>query len=465
METFSNYWQLAKITSSGRYSCKSFPHIQTWFEQYFLSELEDTSERHVQDTLVRRWQAGGTDAAMAELSLRCFISHYIYNTCRHLAQQFGQHYRFRTTDLLPYVLDDNGRLKNSYRPFTLEILERYSISKAKLSTWTTHLTKNHRGLNEFLLEQGLYRISNWAILNDTTCSQLDRIFENFYQFPETERKAAQTLLQRYHQVYRRDRNLKLQTRRQGSRCQSPTYEQLQKIAVNQAPEQILVQLEDLANKLRQYRIYRRSGHVQTLGNVIFLDELDNFSVERYMSVDSSNQTDDADEQQAFFQQYQANLERCLRQAIQQALQQRVEYLQKRDNQYKAQAYIEAVRLFHQEGLSMGAIATRLTQQFSPQLSFNNQVQITRLLKLKELRSEIRQLTLDNIKNCVYEAAGHHTSEQRLAELAPAIETILTQTIDQIIGEAAAEAQSPHRQQPESRLAITLCQVVEHLAVA
>ena len=146
MDSFSHYWQLAKITSSGRYYCKTFPNIQTWFLQSFLSDLDDTSERYVQDTLVERWQAGGEDAAIAELSLRCFISHHIYSTCRHLAQQFGQHYGFRTTDLLPYVLDDNGRLSNVYRPFTLEILERYSSSKAKLSTWTIHLTKNHRNL-------------------------------------------------------------------------------------------------------------------------------------------------------------------------------------------------------------------------------------------------------------------------------------------------------------------------------
>lgn len=465
MESFSHYWQLAKITSSGRYYCQTFPHVQTWFEHCFLNTLNDVSDRDVQDALVKHWQAGGPDVGIAQLSLRCFISHHIYNTCRHLAQQFGQHYGFRTTDILPYVLDDNGRLRNSYRPFSLEILERYSISKAKLSTWTTHLTKNHRGLNDFLLEQGLYRISNWAILNDTTCSQLDRIFKNFYQFPHAERQTAQTLLQRYHQVYRHDRYLKLQARRQGTRCQSPTYEQLQKIAINQTPEQVLAKLEDLATKLRQYRIYKRSGNIQTLGNVIYLDELDNFSVERYMSVEPTAQNDEADEQQAFFQQYQSNLEQCLRQAIQQALQQRVEYLRQRSSEFKAQAYLEAVRLFHQKGLSMGAIATRLTQQFSPHLNFNNQVQITRLLKLKELRAQIRQLTLDNIKNFVYEAAGHHTSAQRLTELAPAIENILTQTIDQIIGEAAAEAQSPNRQQPESRLAITLCEVVEHLAVA
>ncbi|MEM9485593.1 MAG: hypothetical protein AAGA83_18105 [Cyanobacteria bacterium P01_F01_bin.116] len=462
MESFSHYWQLAKITSSGRYYCKTFSNVQTWFIQCFLSELDDVSDRHVQDALVERWHAGEADAAIAQLSLRCFISHHIYNTCRHLAQQFGQHYGFRTTDLLPYVLDDNGRLENTYRSFTLEILERYSLSKAKLSTWTTHLTKNHRSLNDFLLEQGLYRISNWAILNDTTCSQLDRIFHNFYQFPESERQAAQALLDRYHQVYRRDRNLKLQTRRQGARCQSPTYEQLEKIAIDQPPTKVLTQLEDIATKLRQYRIYRRSGHVQTLGNVVFLDAMDNFSVENYMSVDASSHSNDTDEQQTFFQQYQRSLEECLQQAIHQALQQRIDQLQ-RSSELKAQAYIEAVRLFHQEGLSMGTIATRLSQKFSPQLSFNSQVQITRLLKLKNLRAQIRQFTLDTIKTFVYQAAGQHTSAQRLTELKADIETILTQTIDQIIGEAAAEAQKPNRQNPQSRLNRTLCEVVKTLA--
>ncbi|MEA5463533.1 hypothetical protein [Leptothoe sp. PORK10 BA2] len=466
MDSFSHYWQLAKITSSGHYYCKPLPKVETWFRYCFLNALNDTSERYIQDTLVERWQAGGPDAAMAQLSLRCWVSHHIYSTCRQLAQQFGQHYGFHTTDLLPHVLDDNGRLLNAYRPFTLEILETYCPTKAKLSTWTVHLTKNHRSLNDFLLEQGLYRISNWAILNDTTSAQLDHIFQSFYQFPLAERQAAQALLERYHQVYRHDRRLALKTRRsQGIRCQCPTSDQLRQIATgHQSPAQVLVQLEEMATQLRQYRIYKRSGYMQTLGNMVSLDELDNFAIDYYVSTVNGPESDEADEQQTFFQQYQSHLESCLQQAIYQALQQQVDRLQRRSG-IKAQAYLEAVRLFHQEGLSMGAISTRLTQQFSPALSFNNQVQITRLLRLKELRTQIHQITLDNIKTFVYEAAGQLTSAQRLTELKPAIETILTQTIDQIIGEAAAEAQSPQRHQPASRLAITLCEVVDSLAAA
>ena len=112
----------------------------------------------------------------------------------------------------------------------------------------------------------------------------------------------------------------------------------------------------MATKLRHYRIYRRSGHIQTLGNVVFLDELDNFSVERYVSTESTRVSDADDDQQAFYQQYQRGLASCLQQAIHQALQQRITSLQK-CSPLKAQAYLEAVRLFHQEGMSMGAIAT------------------------------------------------------------------------------------------------------------
>ena len=57
----------------------------------------------------------------------------------------------------------------------------------------------------------------------------------------------------------------------------------------------------MATKLRHYRIYRRSGHIQTLGNVVFLDELDNFSVERYVSTESTRVSDADDDQQAFYQ--------------------------------------------------------------------------------------------------------------------------------------------------------------------
>ncbi|EDX78320.1 hypothetical protein MC7420_8058 [Coleofasciculus chthonoplastes PCC 7420] len=67
--------------------------------------------------------------------------------------------------------------------------------------------KQHRELNRFLLEQGVYLISDWAILNDTTPNQLSRIYRDFHHLTDREIQQARILLRSYHSIYRRDRNV------------------------------------------------------------------------------------------------------------------------------------------------------------------------------------------------------------------------------------------------------------------
>ncbi|MEO1592307.1 MAG: hypothetical protein AAFU71_13595 [Cyanobacteria bacterium J06632_22] len=413
--------------------------------------------RALQIELLNRWRGPAPDARLAELSLRCFVSHSIRRACQGLAHQFGQRHGFTAADLFPFVLTDTGR--RAHPPFSLEILATYCPQKqTQLGTWTIRLTKNHKALNHFLLEQGLYRVSDWAILNDTAPTQLSRILTEYHGYSPEQTDVARDLLQRYHQVYRRDRK---QAHRGTRRCEQPTRNHLQHIAPAQPPEHTLAQLQALADQLRQYRIYIRSGNAQAFKGLVSFEDLPHFTLDNWADVQNTNLIEEQDEQSVFFEQYQHDLECCLRRAIATGLRQRLTQLRQRDA-LRAQAYLTAVHLFHQDGLSMGAIAQQLTQQFSPQLQFNNQVQITRLLQLRNLRHQVRQLTLSQIRDCVYEQSQHYLSDEQQVQLKPLIDAILAQTVDQIVAEAAAEAQCPNRQQTRSWFSRQLCEVVPTL---
>ncbi|WP_041779857.1 hypothetical protein [Allocoleopsis franciscana] len=129
----------------------------------------------------------------------------------------------------------------------------------------------------------MYSISDWAILNDAKCKQLERILGEFHHLSESEITLACILLESYHAVYRRDR---LRQRRdsftsgESSRkqpCVPPTAKQLQEIArrvnakipCNLRSQEVVNRLQDLAKRLRYYRRYVRVG----LRNRGGLDEL------------------------------------------------------------------------------------------------------------------------------------------------------------------------------------------------
>lgn len=111
----------------------------------------------------------------------------------------------------------------------------------------------------------LNRVSDWAILNDTSTKQLQRIFSQFHHLTSLEIEQAQQLLKNYHAVYRAQHLKQRQAGIKGQ-CQPPTTEQLNQIAqrlsteTNQmlSPEIVMMQLQVIASRLREYRIHVRS---------------------------------------------------------------------------------------------------------------------------------------------------------------------------------------------------------------
>ncbi|MEB3295230.1 MAG: hypothetical protein VKJ24_18910, partial [Synechococcales bacterium] len=231
MSNASRYWNLVRLEPTGRSRNRELPPVKQFFVEEFSTVADPIQNSSIQKILVhlRQGLAGSTSppdrlakSTLAELSLRCFITSQIEQVCIQLELQFGELHGFRRNDLLPFVLDDDGRVDLSqYQPFSCHILNTFEPDRGSLTTWTIRLVKHHRELNQFLLECGVYLLSDWAILNDTTPRKLSRILSSFQPLTSIEIEQACQLLEAYHQVYRRDRLLQRQSGTTGQ-CPPPS---------------------------------------------------------------------------------------------------------------------------------------------------------------------------------------------------------------------------------------------------
>lgn len=442
MSFASNYWQLVKLDSAGRRRVEIMISAKNYLDEQFSDWLEQTE---VVDTVIQRelWQRSGdpVERDRAELCLRCFISHHVDQVCRSLSLKFGSRNGFTYSDILPFVLDDDGRTRKSeYRSLWKSILESFNPAKASLSTWTSLQVKQHPELKRFLLEHGVYLISDWAILNDTSPKQLQHLLLETSQASQSEIEYSVSLLQSYHAIYREDR---LKARLSGAKqlCQPPTIEQLNRISAELSSsvntDTILKQLTTLATQLRRARIVARGGSIHTVS-------IDQPEMKSIVDQIQSPETDEALE---FLQFYQDQFLACVDRAIAQVIPTVLENLQRRRK--SEESFLNALHLLHCQGQSMSEIA--------PQVGLKKQYEVTRLLKLAELRADIRQRSLAQLRDQVLDRAKLYADVDRLQQLEHRVESILDEQLSSVIAEAEAEAQSPVRNQPfRSLLARRLC---------
>ncbi|MBE7385083.1 MAG: hypothetical protein F6J95_027185 [Leptolyngbya sp. SIO1E4] len=441
----SDYWHLQKLDSTGQSRRQQLNAAYTWLLEQAPNAVEENDDDHrlLQARLLSDWQQG--QMALALLCLRCAVSHAVLRACFQLVSQFGDYYQFRSADLLPFVLDDAGQPLKDYQPFGVHIVETYTPGRASLEGWAAHLTRNHRELNQFLIERGLYRVSDWAILNDTQVSQLARILGEFHRLTEAEITAAETLLSRYHAVYRRDR-LKLAAGRNRGRCQMPSDRQLHAINAKLPPRIVLGQLRQLAYWLRQYRIHVRGG----------LPLLEPLDAETSPELPAPEPSDSDVQQDDFLQAYRQQFEAALAVAMSDTLQAYCDQFRcKRPP--KADAFLKALHLFHCEGEGMKAIA--------PKLGLTNQVAVTRLMNLKRFRADVRSALLSQLQSRVRETALDFTSAEQLQALGDRLDALLAEEADRLIDEAESEAKIPHNRTANSRFARQLCASLQHLTIS
>ncbi len=454
MSAASRYWTLVRIDAAGKRKIEEIAQAKAFFLGSF-PEFMPRSE--VPDALIQRqllhWMReakGQSDANkrfLSERCLQCFISNQIDRVCQKLATQFGAEHGFTCGDLLPFVLDDDGTttpVSTSYQSLLREIVQSFDPEQSTLATWTTRRVKHHKELNAFLLEHGVYLVSDWAILNDTSPKQLQRIFSEFHHLTPIEIQQANQLLESYHAVYRAQRLKQRQAGIKGQ-CLPPTTEQLHKMGMSLStqtskrltPETLMTQLQEMASRLREYRIYVRGGSLPTESLDVTTDT--GTLAERIPSLDFVDNQDTADEQTEFLSFYRQQFLTCLDQAVAQVTDERVKHLQRKDAQ-KAQKFLTALQLFHCQERSMTEIAREVNLQA--------QFHVSRLLQLKSFRADVQQQLLVQLRDLcfaaalryrVFEQAKAYTDPERLQTLNQQIEEALDEQITQVIQEAARSA--------------------------
>jgi len=452
MTNASRYWTLLRLNAAGHIKSIVLSNAQTFFQQHFPTVLEPAAreqESSADASLQRQLYAlqASTNTSMrtaAELCLRCFISHQIVQTCTSLQTQFGQYYGFTLQDLLPYVLNDEGKVPADPQCLAMQLLQDFQPAMSSLVTWTARRVRQNHGLNRLLVEHGLYLVSDWAILNDTKPAQLPAILTNFHRFSPTEIERNVALLESYRRVYLPDR-LK-QHRRP---CAEPTSEQLQRMsdcfhtqtAFLLAPTTLFLQLQQLAKRLRQYRIYKRGGplpaeSIDTPAGAAGIEQLE------------ATVTDDTDEQQQsqFLQRYRQLFLESLDQALKQVVTTRQ---QKSKQPEQARQFTIALHLFYCQQVSMSAIAQ--------QLGVRGQDTVTRLLKLKDFRADVRRHMLQHLQSHVLEQAKAYCDPDRLQQLDDQVEAALNEQLDALMQAEAKRDKTAKDCLSESIFAQKLCQ--------
>ncbi|MEM7727005.1 MAG: hypothetical protein AAF208_11640 [Cyanobacteria bacterium P01_A01_bin.45] len=479
VDTFK-YWTLVTIDGSGQRKLKEIGGAKTFFNDLFqdVEKSEVFVKREIQTRLLEIYQNNTNQSRLlAKRCLLCFISWQIELACLKLAKEFGDFHGFTKYNLLPYVLDDDGSLEpiNEYQCLSREILETFDSQKSNLNSWTSRKVRQNRELSKFLLEQGVYIITDWAILNDTKPHQLPKILGEYHSLNTFEIERLQILLTAYHKVYRKDR-LQKRTKASSGKCNPPNKEQLKRISrliantekqkfTRLSNDELLEQLQTLATYLRQYRIDVRGAYFPTesldkeiYGNSTLLESIAVNDSELNPELDS-----DSNPIQEFLKAYRLQMSNCLDKALHQVTESRVKKLIKKDinskkdvntKKYitKANLFIQGLYLFHCQRLSMSTIAERL--------GLKAQYEVTRLLKLKDFRADVRRETLISLQETVIEIAKNYSTPEALVNLEKEIHQALDEQIDRVISQAETEAATIKSNVEMSTFSEKLCQQLQ-----
>lgn len=434
MVHLSRYWEMLRLdpgSQSCGYRCQPLTSALTFFRERF-SEMDAIVEpisagsthsgiKALLFSLFRARSEDLTTIAKAGLCLRCYVSYPIVNACKRIARQFSASGRFTYQELLPFVLNDDGQSSiildgddktqlvltgedtapASFSIFSVEILRKFdpkSLTSMSLDGWVYYQTRQHPELKNFLAEQGLSYLSDWALLNRARAKQLETL-------AATER----VLVEFFHSVYRRDRR---HSHAIAARCPDPTPEQLQEmleqlkranISISSA-QHLVNALKQIAKQLRQYEVWHRSGPAaQPLEH----ERTDSEFYPEVADPDVAN-TPDALEREEIRSLCHQQLIECLNQSICDVLQNRLAYL-KQHSRYSvfASKFLLGLKLIYCEGMSQSEIAT--------QLEMRNQATVSRVLDAKNLVKLARSQTVDRLAQNLLEVARDLVADESIGQ--------------------------------------------------
>ncbi|MEH2182772.1 hypothetical protein [Nostoc sp.] len=410
--------------------------------------------------------------ALAGLCLRCYVSHRILITCKTIPHIYNVSAEnlFRYTDLLPFVLNDDGTAlvivdsegktqhilnhhDSTTRPilkggefFSVDILQRFNPnlgSNESLDNWTSRLTRQNQEIKSFLWEFGLATPSDWGLL----CKSVPRSLSGLLLTEED-----YEIVKAFQTVYQRDR---LKTRQKG-RCSEPTPSQLQEmlnllqqINITFSPQQLIYNLKRIAEILRQDWLFKKTGTTKTLPTEVYDNSTNDYLPNPDLPYYTDREPEDIELEK--LQEIWKNLfEKVLYKIIAEVIHQRIEDL-KKSKGYKnfAQRFPEGLRLYYQENKSLSEIGKLWEIEWSKArriFQIENFLEIvqyrTEEIFLEKLLQSVNkyQLTriyhetdyLKNIAAEIREFAYEKTFKEAKAELAASKKQIKNSLFAQII---------------------------------
>ena len=449
MYSAQKYWTILRINPSSKgvgYESYLVSTAQKFVQQNYGCQNGEIQAAFLSYFHGKDYNIDGTSRAQAGLCLRCYISNSILKTCKKIAYLFSAKKHFIYQDLLPFVLDDDGKnliivdkdgktqlilddngeaRTSAYKFFSVKVLQSYkanSQSSMSLDNWVYLQTKQNPELKDFLSEFGFQNLSDWALLNRVRRQHLQRLSGR-----------DRTVVEIFHTVYRRDRP---QQRLAGVRkCPDPSTAQLQEmlnslqergVIINTTVE-LIKELKQVATQLRQYDIWSYREPLD-----IYDPDTGNYTPRPDLPHSYLNESNL--EQQEILEFLHQQLRLALVAAIAQEIRSRIASLETSRNYATfAQKFLTGLQLYYCHGLSLREIA--------PQLRMTSWDQARRVLNPGKLLSKVRTLTVQQLFDRMLQKARELGLTKIILEpdyiktLAEQIETFVD---EEIFTEAAAE---------------------------
>lgn len=435
-----DYWQLVQVGSAGQIRQQVLEAAEVFFSEKFSEyvTLAKVPDREIQRQLLYEVRQGTAQARQAELCLRCYISQALLKSCRSLVRRFGEQFNLTLEALLPLALGDFGFNQASanatFVSITDQVLSSFDPNRSGLATWCDRVLKSNREIKQVLAELGIELKSNWLILNRATVGKVRRVLNAFEQ-TEREIEEAIELLQAFHQVYRAE--ILAHRSQKGGKYPPPAPQLLAQMSrqltllQEPSPEVVFSKLEQLATFLRQYSPPPAKSPLPA----------------------DSPESSANNELQELLDQYCIP---CLVKAFQVVLERRLAGFSPRElKRGKDKKFLKALRLFHCEGKSLGQIA--------PEINLTDQPAVSRFLKLKSFREDVRIETIKFLKHSVLELAQAFRSPEALKQLDSQVTTYLNRYLTNLIKAAEKggyDSKSPSSQ-TDNLFSQTLCNLLEH----
>ena len=456
-KNLSKYWTLHRL-SLGKCRGEEIIKAKEFLTQQ-ISGGEEVGDRSIISLLWQLYQSESPEP-LAEVCLRCVISHYIKIQCHDLAKQYGRKHNFTLEDLLPLVLDstDSSLNRGNHNSLTVRILQTFNLEKSSLSAWTKRILISDKEIKRFLLEHGIEQVTNWLLLKQYNTRQLQRILKEFYHYEQSKIEQLSKLLESYQIVYLAEiqaaRNQINQERKQQGLGKlktpypAPNHQQLSSMADNLSPiwklspDEVLQELQNLAQLIRDYKSSRARGvATQSLGKT--------------ESTLPAYHQDEEDEINQFLTAFEHQYNSCFLRAVREVIEDRVKFYRRKKNA-KDQQFLKALYLYHCQVVSMGEIA--------PQIGLEKEYQVSRLLQQNEIRADVARKIVSYLISEIFQILSEKLSEQlsqeKQSELRTKLTPILHEKVNTEIHKAQKEDSVSKNRSMKNKVSQAVCEYLD-----